>query len=442
VEPLPETRYVKTRDGVYIAYQVMGNGPIDLLYCFGTAVSIDDQVDEWHCMEFLRKLASFSRVIRFDRRGIGLSDPVMTIDENTIEQWIDDAIAVLDAAESVQTTVFGEVIGAQLAMTLAATHPNRVSRLALLHATPRWMQTDDYDIGLPPDEIERMIEEAAEALVLGKPPYWKALSGLGASFMHWYVRAWRRAASPTVMQMLTRTAMTVDLRPVLPAIAVPTAVMRRQTATPSVGRYLAEHIRGAQLIELPGSEPFSFIGDVDALVSELQAFLTGTRAEVRSDRVLVTVLFTDVVDSTAAASRMGDRRWRETLDQYDRIVARELAAFRGKQVKTTGDGTLATFDGPARAIRCATAIRDEIRALDLDLRCGLHTGEVEVRGDDVTGIAVVIGQRVTALAGAGEVLVSSTVKDLVAGSGIRFRERGTHELKGVPDEWRIFVAEA
>jgi class 3 adenylate cyclase len=444
VQVAPETHYATTPDGAHIAYQVMGDGPIDLVVGFFTSLGLDFQVQGAHCGEFLRRLARFARVIRFDRRGTGMSDPLTTIDDNTLEQWADDAVVVLDAVGSKQPAIFAEGAGGRYSLLLAATHPERVSHLILFHSWPRLMAGPDYPIGLSSEEVERVHDETVRYLVSGDFPFSRTMPSVATdqSFQRWFLQAWRHAASPATMKMLVRLN-TIDLRPVLPAIAAPALVLYRTSAAvlgrPEFSVYFGEHLRDARVVEVPGEDAMSFLGDVTRVVEEVELFLTGTRPKVEVDRVLATVLFTDIVGSTEHAARLGDKRWAELLDHHDDLIEGELNRHRGRKVNPTGDGMLATFDGPARAVRCAQAICEAVRPLGIEVRAGLHIGEVELRGGDIGGIAIHIGQRVSALAGPGEVLVSGTVKDLVVGSGIEFKDRGEHELKGVPGAWKLFA---
>ncbi len=385
------------------------------------------------------RLASFSRLIMFDRRGSGLSDPVPNAP--TLEEQIDDVVAVLDAAGAPQAALFAQLEGGAMAALFAATHPERTTALVLYAAMPRMSWAPDYEWALRPEEREagakRPWGDGSRILTLAP--------SLAADprAVRWFARLERLAASPGTAAKLLRMNAEVDVRAVLPSIQAPTLVLHRahdKAIDIRHSRYLAEHIPGARYVELPGDETLSFGRDSDALLDEIEEFLTGARQAPDPERVLATVMFSDIVDSTTHAAQLGDRRWRELLGSVERSVRRELASFRGRAVKTLGDGFLATFDGPARAIRCATAIRETFNSqFGLEIRSGLHTGEIEVIGDDVGGIAVHIGARVRARARAGEVLVSGTVKDLVVGSEIAFEDRGEHELRGVPGRWRLWA---
>jgi class 3 adenylate cyclase len=396
---------------------------------------------------FLRRLAGFSRLIRLDLRGTGLSDPVSPKDWPTLEQRAEDMLAVLDAVGSERTALLGGLQGGQMMIFFAATYPGRTSALLLAGTTARYAWAPDYPWGLEADEQASRTARAEEGWEGGAGIVHMLAPSLAddPDFVSSWYRLYRQSSSPGASLANTRLMFDTDLRSLLPTVRVPTLVLCRsgdQTAGPDHARYLADHIPGAKLVELPGEDNLMYVGDGDALADEVEEFLTGARHVPETDRVLATVLFTDIVGSTERAAELGDRRWRDLLDAHDRAVRRQLERFRGKEVSTRGDDFLATFDGPGRAIECACAIRDAVRALGIEVRAGLHTGEIEVRGDDVAGMAVHIGARVSALAGPGEVLVSSTVKDLVAGSGIDFEDRGEHELKGVPGSWHLYSVNA
>jgi pimeloyl-ACP methyl ester carboxylesterase/class 3 adenylate cyclase len=441
-----ETRYARSGDA-HIAYQVLGEDGPDLLYLSSGTISIDSIDDEPGFARFHRDLASFSRLIRMDLKGVGLSDPIDPSAPPSLEQWVGDALAVLDAAGSERAALCGVDEGALVAMLTAATHPTRISALILLNAYPRLVRDVDYPQGLPAHVVERFAEsvmpdDGSEGSFADLEVFVPSVAS-DPRFRQWWQRAGNRGASPATARALTRTRFESDLRPVLPVIQVPTLVVHRKDNRASLvghGRYLAEHIPGARYVELPGVEHLPYVGDSDAIVTEIEEFLTGMR-RVESDRVLATIMFCDIVRSTDLVSELGDRRWHDVLDGYYAMIRRQLERFAGLEIKTIGDGLLATFDGPARAIRCAQAIRDGARQLSLDVRVGLHTGEVERMGDDIGGLAVHIGERVCGSAGAGEVLTSRTVVDLVAGSGITFSDRGEHELKGVPDRWHLYAVD-
>jgi class 3 adenylate cyclase len=391
------------------------------------------------------RLASFGRLIMFDKRGTGLSDPVSTTALPTIDEWMEDVSIVLDEVGSERAALITNIGGGLMALAFAAAHPERISHLVLVDCFARFLAAPDYPIGAPSETLEQALAEADAGSGRGIMIDLFAPSHAGDTRLRGaWSRYERQAASPGSTVAIVRLIYESDLRAVLPAIHVPTLVIHRTQASGfgiEHGRYLASHIEGAVLVELPGIDNLIWAGDQDAMVSEIQAFLTGVRPVPEPDRILATVLFTDIVGSTGLAAKLGDARWQVLLDEHHRAARRVLERFGGREVKTTGDGVLVTFDGPARAIRCAIALRDAVRELDLEIRAGLHTGEIEVRPDDISGLAVHIGSRIAALAGTGEVLVSGTVKDLVVGSGITFEDRGLHVLKGVPGEWRVFAAE-
>jgi len=439
----PETRYA--RSGEYsIAYQVVGDGDLDLVYIPGFASNLEVFWEEPAYSRFLHRLASFRRLILMDRLGTGLSDRLPPNQASTYEQRMDDIGAVMDAVGSEQAALLGWSEGAPLCATFAATYPQRTTALVMYGGMPRFIRDEDYPWGIPPDEMDQFIEAI--------PSTWgrdEELLRLWAPSVadqpgprRWWARYARLAASPGSATALMRMLRELDVRDILPAIRVPTLIVHRTGDTlirVDHARHMAEHIPGARLVELPGDDHLWWFGDQDAIVDEIEEFLTGERSAPPVDRVLATVMFTDIVGSTERAAELGDGRWRELLERHEAIVRKQLERHRGREVKTTGDGFLATFDGPARAIGCARAIVDTVQPLGIEIRAGLHTGELEMMNGDVGGIAVHTGARVSARAEAGEVLVSSTVKDLVAGSGIEFRDRGSHELKGVPGEWRLYA---
>jgi class 3 adenylate cyclase len=428
---------------VNIAYQVVGDGPFDLIHVPMFVSNLELQWEDPAERRYYEHLASFSRLIMFDKRGTGLSDRVAVA---TLEERMDDLRAVMDAAGSQRAAVFGSSEGGALSILFTATYPERVSALVLYGAYPRMAWAADYPDGIP-EAIQAItaqhFEENWGRGQEGGIPVW-ALAPDRADDPAWrkaHGRWERLSASPGAAVAMYQMIFQIDVRHLLSAIRVPTLVVYRtadiQHAAGS--RYLGVHIPGAKVVELPGSTYWPYLGDQDAILDEIEEFLTGVRPVPAPDRALATVLFTDIVSSTERAATLGDDAWTRTLDRHDAQVAREVERHRGRRINTTGDGMLATFDGPARAVRCAQAICGAVRSLGIEVRAGLHTGEIELRGADIGGIAVHIGQRVSALAGPGEVLVSSTVKDLVAGSGITFADRGSHVLKGVPDEWRVFA---
>ncbi len=440
----PQTRYARSGD-LHIAYQVVGDGPIDLIYVPSWISAIEHYWDEPHVAGYFKRLASFSRLILFDRRGSGMSDPLPRAP--TLEEQIDDVVAVMDAAGSERAAVFAILEGGAMATLFAASHPERTRALILYAAQPRMSWAPDYEWAYRREDREAYLRHGVPGW--GDGSRLSALAPKSAQnprLRDWFARLERLAASPGMATKLMRMNGEVDVRAVLPTIKVPTLVLHR--AGDSMidirhSRYLAAHIPGARLVELSGEETLVFGPDGSDELDEIEEFLTGTRHAAHSERILATVMFSDIVDSTTRAAELGDRRWRDLLQSVESAVGRELARWRGRAVKTMGDGFLATFDGPARAIRCATSIRDAARAqYGLEVRSGLHTGEIELMGNDVGGIAVHIGARVGANAAPGEVLVSGTVKDLVVGSGIAFEDRGERELKGVPGRWRLFAVAA
>jgi class 3 adenylate cyclase len=439
----PETRYALSGD-VNIAYQVIGDAPQDLIVVHGWVSNIDTCWEHPLFAHFLQRLASFSRVIQFDKRGTGLSDRVSIGELPSLDQRMDDVRAVMDAVGSERAALYGYSEGAALCALFAATYPERTSALILQGSYARRLIAPDYPWGITPEQAMSLL--AAIRDEWGGPV---RLGGLAPSLAHdqrfstWWARYMRQSASPAAAVAIMQMTFEIDIRPILPAIRVPTLILHRtgdRAFSLSGARYLAQQIAEARLVELPGDDHMPWVGEsVEAAVDEMEELLTGARQVREPDRVLATVLFTDIVGSTEQASALGDRRWLEILAQHDTVVRQELDRFRGREVKTTGDGFLATFDGPARAVRCACAIVQAVKSLGLDVRAGVHTGECELVGDDVGGIAVHIGQRVSSLAGPGEVLASSTVRDLVAGSGLVFEPRGEHVLRGLPEQWRLYA---
>jgi class 3 adenylate cyclase len=443
-----EIQYAKSGD-LHVGFQVLGDGPIDLLACTSGSLIWIDRDDEPHWSRFDRRLASFTRLIRFDPSGVGLSDPLAGGLRPTIDHWVQDAVAVLDAVGSSRAAVFGVASGGLVAMLLSATHPERISAQVLMHCSARLARDSDYPWGLPQEVLDRFVNVVTDPSYQGDATDYLGMMAPSLAsdveFRSWWRRAGERFAGPAIAKAINVLAMSADIRAVLPLINTPTLVLHRvDNALVGIdhSRYLAAKIPGANLIELPGRDHLSFAGDTDVLLDNIEEFLTGTRGTPNTDRMLATILFTDIVDSTRHAAGTGDRRWRELLDNHDRMAGRQVHRFGGRQVKTTGDGILATFDGPARAIQCGLAICDGAHQLGVEVRVGVHTGEVERRGDDVAGIGVHIAARVQGCAQPGEVWVSRTVTDLVAGSGIIFANRGEHELKGVPGAWQLFTVEA
>src|ERR671934_770155 len=431
----PETRYAKSGE-VSIAYQVVGDGPIDLVLVPGFVSHLDVDWDDPRHAHFLRRLASFSRLLRFDKRGTGLSDRPGGLPD--LETRMDDVRAVMDAAGSERAALFGYSEGGPMSVLFAATYPEMSTALALYGTYAKRQDPDDEYPWAPTREArQRYAKQVEEDWGWEADMRTMCPSADEAMARWWAIRA-RAAASPGAARDLILMNSLIDIREILPTIQVPTLVMHRtgdRDSKVDEGRYITERIPGARFVELSGDDHVPWI-DADQVVDEIEEFATGVRPAPESDRVLATVLFTDLVESTKRAAELGDRRWRELLEAHNATVRSELARFRGREVDTAGDGFLATFDGPARAIRAACAIRDGVRRLGLELRAGLHTGECELADGQVRGIAVHTGARVAAEAGPGEVLVSSTVRDLVAGSGISFEERGERELKGV-GSWRL-----
>ena len=431
----PETRYAKT-GGLHIAYQVVGEGDLDLVMVSGFVSNVESSWESPNEAAFLARLASFSRLILFDKRGTGLSDRVSADQLPILEDRMDDVRAVMDAAGSERAALLGWSEGGPMSVLFAATYPERVTHLVLYGSYARRVSAQPDNGRAFIDLIER---EWGTGAVLGggRPPADPALRQALA-------RKERQCATPTAAAALVRMAASIDVGDVLQAVSVPTLVMHRShdaNFQVDAGRELAAGIPGARYIELEGEDHMPWLGDSDAIVGEIEEFLTGTRQGPRLERVLATVLFTDIVGSTRQAVAMGDRQWSELLDRHHALTRAELQRFHGIEIDTTGDGFFATFDGPARAIQCAAALMTALEDIGITIRAGIHTGEVERVGGGLRGIAVHIGARVGALASAGEVLVSRTVTDLVAGSGIQFIDRGEHELKGVPGTWQLFAAQ-
>jgi class 3 adenylate cyclase/esterase/lipase len=436
---VPRTRYARSGD-VNIAYQVVGDGPVDLVYVPGWVSHIELAWELPDLAAGFERLASFSRLILFDKRGTGMSDPVPPDALPTLEQRMDDLRAVMDAVGSERAVIFGASEGGNMSMLLAASHPDRVIALCTFGCTAKRIHSDDYPWAPTWEERLAYFDHVEQ--------YWTSDFGwgdmapsLGPVDLAELSRYYRRCASPGAALALTKMNTQVDVRAVLPTIRVPAIVMHRdqdRDAHIDEGRYIAGHIPGARLVEFPGADHSWWTQDRDAILDEIEELVTGIRPAPQPNRVLATVLSTDIVGSTERLDALGDQGWTELLGRHHASVRREIERFRGREIDTAGDGFLAAFDGPARAVRCALAIRDSVRTLGLEIRAGLHTGECEVFGDRIAGIAVHTGARVSALAGTGEVLVSSTVRDLVAGSGITFEDRGEHDLKGVGVR-RIYV---
>jgi class 3 adenylate cyclase len=440
----PKTCYARNGDA-RIAYQVIGEGPLDLMMVPGFVSNVEYLWELPRVPAVLERLASFARVITWDKRGTGLSDPVQHLPP--LEERMDDMLAVLDAAGSRQAALFGVSEGGPLSILFTATHPRRVTALALYGAAPRLTWDSDFTWGFRPELYDEAWREAVldgwgagVLLEVFAPSYAEdeAMRELWGRFQ-------RVGASPSMGLATLEALLEIDVRDVLPSVRVPTLLIHRSGdgAVPArSSRFMAERIPNAKYVELEGSDHLWFVGDVDAIFDEVEEFFTGLRRSSIKDRMLATVLFTDIVGSTRRATELGDRRWREVLREHNALVRREVERFRGREVKTVGDGFLATFDGPARAVTCADAIQERARSLGITVRAGLHTGECEVIGDDIAGVAVNIASRISALAGPDEILVSRTVTDLVYGSGLQFEDRGSAELKGVPDSWQLFAAKS
>jgi class 3 adenylate cyclase len=439
---LPEIGYVES-DGVSLAYTVVGEGPIDLLSIPGFVSHLEVLWEAPGADRYFGRLASFSRLIMFDKRGQGLSD--RPPQPPTLEQSAADALAVLDAVGSERAAIYGVSEGGPMSLLLAAAHPERVSELVLYGTYARLLQGPDYPEGISPEQLDAFLTFAKKNW--GGPVglnIWAPSLSKDETVQRWWAKLLRMGTSPAGAEAVIRLYSEIDARHVLPAITQPALVLHRSgdIATPVAwGRAIAAAIPNVKYVELPGDDHLP-LRDPDQIVDEIEEFLTGARHVHDPDRMLATVMFTDIIDSTRRAADMGDRGWRELLGRHDALMRRELERHRGREVKTMGDGFLATFDGPARGIQCARSVTEAVRDLGIEIRAGLHTGEVEVIGDDIGGIAVNIGARVGAAAGPGEVLVSRTVTDLVAGSGIEFADRGVHSLKGVPGDWHLYAVEA
>ena len=438
----PETHYAKSGD-VNIAYQVVGDGPVDLVYVPGWVSHVELA---WELPDLVRgfeRLASFARLILFDKRGTGMSDPVPTAELPTLEQRMDDVRAVMDAVGSERAAIFGASEGGNMSMLFAATHPDRTIALCIFGSTARRLWSEDYPWAPTVEARKAAIEEVERMWTRGLD--WEYIApSLDPPALAEISRYYRRCSSPGAAVALMTMNSYVDVREILPTIGVPTVVMHRtddRDAHVEEGRFIASKIPGARFVEFAGADHSWWTQDRDAILDEIEELVTGVRPAPWSNRVLATVLFTDIVGSTERLGDLGDQRWADLLSRHHAVVRRELDRYRGHEVDTAGDGFLATFDGPARAIRCALAIRDAVGDLGLDIRTGVHTGECERLGDKVAGIAVHTGARISALAGAGEVLASATVRDLVSGSGIEFEDRGEHALKGV-GERRVYAVVA
>jgi class 3 adenylate cyclase len=439
-----ETGYALTRSGRHIAYRAVGTGPAELLFVPPWTSTVELDFEDPYLGPELQRLASIGRLVSYDKYGTGMSDPVGPGETPTLEERVDELLAVLDAASLQRPTVFTGADGAAVALTCAALYPDRLKALCLYAPFARAIQGPDYPIGAPAESVELLVQLVGETWGTAQlAPSAPSLAD-DRHFLAWLGHYQRRSASPSAAQRFLRMAADTDVRHLLPMIRVPTVVVHRsgdQLVPISLGRYVADHIPAARFVELPGTDHFWAVGDSDSVIDIVEELATGHQPMLRTDRVLATVLFTDVVDSTRHAAQLGDRRWRELLTAHDASVRRQIARFDGHHVRGTGDGFVAIFDGPGRAIRCACSARASVRPLGLDITAGLHTGEVEVRGDDIAGIAVHIAARVVALARPGEILVSAAVPPLLIGAPFAFHARGEHDLKGVPGTWNIFAVD-
>ncbi len=439
----PETKYARSGE-LHLAYQVLGEGPVDLLWVPTWIWEVEHMWEDPSTARMMHALASFSRLIMFDRRGLGLSDPRPGGGAPTLEEQMDDLVAVMDAVGSSEAAVVAILDAGAMASLFAATHPERTRALILFEAQPCMCWAPDYDWPMTPEQRSEYLEVLREDWGSGARVL-SVTAGGDARLREWAGRLERLTASPGTAVEVVRMNGQIDVRPVLPSIQAPTLVLHRPDNEFFDARhslYLADHIPGARRLELPGRHALPFGPGQDEFVEEVEEFLTGARHAADPERVLATVMFGDIVDSTRRAAELGDQRWRGLLVDFTSAYERELRRFRGRTVKALGDGVLATFDGPARAITCAAAVRQLARTqFDIELRAGMHTGEVEVMGDDIGGIAVHIAARVLGFAGPGELVVSGTVKDLVVGSGIGFDDRGEHELRGVPGRWHLWAVQ-
>jgi len=439
----PRTRYASCGD-TDIAYQVFGDGPMDLVVLPGPSIPIDTIDAEPSMYRFHRRLASFARVIRLDQRGIGLSSRVPSVDVIGPKFWAKDVIAVMNAVECEQATILAPGFTGATGLVLAADYPERVSSLVIINGAARALYAPDYPIGAELDTLDPdatllvdpdAVEQGFDMLGIIAPSVAR-----DDAFRAWWDMAGNRAASPSMAVAMIKTIRQADVRDTLPRITAPTLILHRADSdfTPVAhGRYLAEHIAGSRIVELPGEDNLYWVGNTGPMLDEIEEFITGMRGGSDAERLLTTIVFTDIVGSTERAALLGDDRWRDLLDNHDTIVRHELQRFGGREVNTAGDGFVATFSSPSAALACSDEIVDAVHVLGIEVRVGIHAGEVEVRGNDVAGMAVHIGARVAAQAGPSEVLVSSTVRDIVTGSRHRFADRGEPELKGVPGQWRL-----
>lgn len=432
----------------HIAYDVreqLAGEPRDLLMVSEGFVPFETMDDLPSLARVLRRLTTFSRVILFDRRGIGLSDPFHATESPSLEDWVQDAVTVLDAVGSAQVSVLGSVETSTIATLLAATRPDRVRSLVLINSAARATPTDGYEHGHPPEVVDALIDfttsiEGGD----GEPAGLVAPSAVGDPVFHrWWERAGRLGASPATARALLRMAVLADLRPVLPTIGCPVLVLRRREdplVSSGMARYVADHVREGRFVEVPGADNLWFVGDTDPLLDEIERFLTGRLSAVDADRTFATIVFTDIVGSTALVNHLGEQRWRSRLDAHDDMVRRQLDRAGGREIKSTGDGFLATFTGPAQALECAQAMRAGAAQLGLRLRIGMHAGEFDLRGGDISGANVHVAARVAALAGPDEILVTGTIQGVLSGHAVAFEPHGTHELRGFPEPWPLYRA--
>lgn len=437
ISPMDEVSYARNGD-IHLAYKISGTGPVDFLLTPTWFSNLDLYAEFPPMANALRQMPRQARVIMWDRRGSGLSDRLCG--PATLEEGMDDLLTVLDAAGSEKAALFGLNESGSLCALTAATHPERVSHLILYGSYATTIKQDDYPWAPTPEERDMQVQFLIEGWGTALAGMMNPASGMDKEFLDWAAKWQRNSVSPDAVPLFYEALTTTDVRHVLPTISVPTLILHRkqdEVVPFENGLYLAEKIPGAKLVELEGGDHIPFLGDWNTVTQEIDRFVIGDAGDSGEDRVLATLMFTDIVCSTEKAAEIGDSRWRALLDQHDLVLERQLKRFQGKLVKTTGDGSLATFDGPARAVRCAAALQRSVNSLGLQLRIGIHTGEVELRGADISGIAVHIAARVATVAEPGEILVSASVPPLIAGSGLEFVDRGEHELKGVPGRWKI-----
>lgn len=438
----PETRYATTREGMHVAFQVLGDGPRDVVFIPGWYSHLEALWDEPRVVHALRRLASFSRLILFDRRGFGLSDPVVE-EVPTLEQWSDDLSAVLDETGSERASLVAATNGTPLALVFAATYPTRTSALVVFNGFARLVRADDYPAGVPQELLDQLQERrAAEWGTAADLSRFNPSVADDMRLRDWAGRYERQTASPGTARAMRRLLFAIDVRSALPLISSPTLIIHRADSAEirvEHGTYLRDHISGARLVVLPGADTAYFAGDADELLDEIEEFITGAHPRSAADRMLAAVLFTDIVGSTEQASNLGDRRWKALLSDFEDAARAQISRFRGREIFVRGDEFMVTFDGPTPAVGCALEIRGASESLGVSVRTGIHVGEIERHGDDVTGIGVHIAARVMAEANAQEILVSRTVVDLAAGAGWNFAERGEHHLRGLPGAWQLFA---